>query len=172
MVKNATTIEVEIDGPHNECLMFRPLQRSIRGRFDLNRVGEPMARMKSVEWPQPIPSQRLGIDADGSAYILEPLHDDEHAAIRERIERQGMKLPPECETFDDVDLPTWLFWIKRAVDSGIAKVVAGQLPKVIDGTPKMNFIVNRPTQSTADRLAAAIERQNVLFEKLLERLPK
>jgi hypothetical protein len=172
MVKNATTIEIEVDGPYNENLMFRPLQRAIRGRFDLNRVAEPMARMRSAEWPQPIPSQRLGIEADGSAYVLEPLHDEEHAAIKERIERQGMKLPPKCETFDGVDLVTWLFWIKRAVNSGIARVVAGQLPKVIDGVPKMNFIVDRPAQSAGDRLAAAIERQNVLFEKLLERLSK
>lgn len=169
MVKTAT-VEIEIDGPCNENLHFRPLQRAVRGRFDLNRVGEPMARMKSVEWPRPIPSQRLGIDADGSGYILEPLHDAENAAMRERIEKQGMKLAPACETFDDVHLPTWLFWIKRAVESGVARVVAGTLPQRIDGTPKRNFIVDRPAQSTGDRLAAAIERQNELFERLLERL--
>ena len=170
MATKTTPVEIEIDGQHNENLYFRPLQRSVRGRFDLNRIGEPTARMKSVDFPHPIPSQRIGIEADGSGYITEPLHDAEHAALRERIEKQGKKLPPKCETFDDVDLPTWLYWIKRAVESGVAKVVGGQLPKHIDGTPKLNFIVDRPKETTGDRLAAALERQNVLFEKLLERL--
>ncbi len=163
-------VEIEINGQRNENLYFRPLQRSVRGRFDLNRVGEPTARMKAVDFPHPIPSQRIGIEADGSGYIMDPLHDGEFAALRERIERQGKKLPPKLETFDDVDLPTWLFWIKRAVDSGIAKVVAGSLPKTIEGEPKMNFIVNRPKETTGDRLAMAMERQNILFEKLLSRL--
>ena len=163
-------LELEIDGQHNENLHFRPLQRSIRGRFDFNRVAEPMARLKAANWPSPIPSQRLGIDADGVGFVVEPLHDDEHAATREKIEARGMKLEPKLQTFESIDLPTWLFWLKRAVESGIAKIVSGKLPDKIDGVARKNFILNEPEQSAADKLTAAIEKQTAMFEKLLDRL--
>jgi len=165
-----TPVEIEIDGERNESLYVRPLQRSIRGRFDLNRVGEPMARMKTYRWPVPILSQRIGIDQDGVGYLSEPLHDGAHAPIKERIEKQGQRLEPELQTFANIHQPTWLFWIKRAVQSGLARVVGGSLPDKIDGKPRMNFIVDRPAETTGERLTAAIERQTIVLEKLLERL--
>ena len=79
----ATTIELEIDGPANECLMFRPLERNIRGRLDFTRVKEPLAMIESTKWPKPIPSQRFGIEPDGTGYLLEPLHDEENAVLKE-----------------------------------------------------------------------------------------
>jgi len=164
------TLEVKIDGSHNEHLYFRPLQRSIRGRFDLNRIAEPMARLKSAKLPEPIPSQRLGIEPDGTGYVTEPLHEAKYAPIKEKILKAGMQLEPALQTFDDIDRASWLFWIKRAVESGLAKVVAGKLPDKIDGKPKMNFIVNEPGPSSTDRLTAAIQEQTALFRKLLERL--
>src|SRR5579862_5889127 len=108
-----STIEVEIDGAANEQLFFAPLQRRIRGKFDLNRVAEPLARMKTREWPQPIPGQRLGIDLEtGQGYLTEPLHESANGAIKERILRTA-KLGPEREAFASVHVPTWLYWIKR-----------------------------------------------------------
>lgn len=166
----AVPIEIEIDGSHNENLRFRPLQRSIRGRFDLNRVAEPMARLKSAELPLPIPGQRLGIDPDGTGFIAEPLHDDAHAPIRERAAKAGMTLEPAVQEFPGIDLATWYFWLAKAVESGIAKVVKGKLPEKIDGEPKRNFLFADPKPSPVDKLTAAIERQSVLFEKLLAKL--
>ena len=168
----ARALEIEVDGPHNENLHFRPLQRSIRGRFDMMRVGEPMAKVKASEWPTPLPSQRLGIDADGAGFIAEPLHEPQHTPIREKIEKRGLKLEPALQTFEGIDTPTWMFWLKRAVESGLAKVVSGKLPDRIDGKPKTNFILNEPRPSAVDRLTAAIDRQSALFEKLVERLGK
>lgn len=166
----ANTLEVEIDGPHNEQLHFTPLQRNIRGKFDFMRMGEPMARIKAVEWPVPIPSQRLGVDADGIGYIAEPLHDAKHAPIKEKIEAQGMKLEPALQTFEGIDLTTWLFWIKQAVEAGLAKVVSGKLPDKIEGKPKMNFVLNEPPANALDKLTVAIEKQTAMFARLLERL--
>ena len=158
-------LEIEIDGKENECLHFRPLQRSIRGRFDFARLREPMADTLRSTWPEAIPSQRIGIDgADG--FVLEPLHDAEHSQTRERIEGQGMKLADAKETFADIDLPTWLFWIKHAVESGIAKVVSGKLPDTIEGEPQLSFITIRQPSDTA-RLATAIEQTNVLLAELV-----
>ena len=167
MVK-ANTIEIEIDGKRNEALRFRPLQRTIRGRFDLNRVAEPQARMKTTEWPEPVPSQRIGIDLDaGTGFVLEPIH--QNPVLKSRIEKRGLQLAAEREEFKNVDLPTWLFWIKRAVDSGLAKVVVGELPAKIEGEPQMDFIVSRKAD-TNDRLAAAIEANTAVLAALLDRL--
>jgi len=73
--------------------------------------------------------------------------------------------------FQNIDLPTWLFWMKRAVESGIARVTKGELPKAIDGSKaKKNFITHEPEPSPVDKLTEALERQSKLLEKLLARL--
>ena len=164
-------VEVEIDSPHNENLHFRPLQRAVRGRFDWMRIGEPMSKVKAAEWPVPIPSQRLGVDPDGNGYLLEPLHDDEYSPIREKIEgKLGMKLEPAVQTFESVHLPSWYFWLAKAVECGLATVVSGKLPRDIGGEPRRNFYWSEPAPSATDKLTAAIERQSQLFEKLLAKL--
>ncbi|MBU4271355.1 MAG: hypothetical protein KKA28_05785 [Planctomycetes bacterium] len=170
-MKNA--VEIEVDGARNECLSFRPLPgRTVRGKFSFDRVAEPMARVKANDWPTPIPGQRIGLDPDGLGFVREPLRDEEFAPIREKIEKQGMKLPPAIETFENIHLPSWLHWMKKAVESGVAKVVSGKLPEKVDGTPRRNFIMAEPPVSSTDKLTAAIDRQSALFEKLLERLSK
>ena len=166
-------VEVEIGGPLNECLSFRPLPgRLVRGRYDLNRVAEPLAKLKSAEWPVPVPGQRIGVDAEGIGYLAEPLHSPEHKPLREKIERAGMRLEPELTTFEGVDVVSWLYWLKRAVEGGIARVVKGALPDKIDGKPRKNFIMAEPEPSAVDKLTAAIEKQSQLFERLLEKLSK
>lgn len=158
-------LEIEIDGKENECLHFRPLQRSIRGRFDFARLREPMSGVMRSAWPEAIPSMRLGIEgADG--YLLEPLYNDEHKQAREKIELAGMKLADERETFANIDLPTWVFWLRRAIESGIAKIVSGKLPDRVEGTPQLSFITVREPSDTA-RLATAIEQTNVLLAELV-----
>lgn len=165
-------LEIEIDGGANESLFFAPLQRRIRGRFDVNRVAEPLARMKARDWPQPIPGQRLGINLEsGEAYLAEPLREPQHAAIRDRVERLG-KVGPDSEPFGIVHLPTWLHWLKRAVGSGIARVVKGELPTKIDGEPRRSFIHAEPAPSTNDRLAAAIDANTRMLGELLKTLRK
>ncbi|MEQ8790252.1 MAG: hypothetical protein RIC55_28410 [Pirellulaceae bacterium] len=167
MVKgtDSPAVEIEIDGPSNEALHFRPLQRSIRGRFDMNRIGEPMARVAATKWPTPIPSQRLGIDANGNGYLIEPLHDIAHAPTREKIDKTGKALEPARQTFDNIDLCTWAFWLRRAVEGGLARVVSGKLPEV-EGTPRMNFILHDPGPSQTDTLAEALNRQADAFNSL------
>lgn len=144
-------LEIEVDGPQNECLSFRPLQRRIRGRFDHARCANPMAATKVREWGGPIPGQRLGIDSkSGEAWLHDPLHDAEFATIRDRIEAHGMAVPDD-ETFQNVDVPTWLFWLRRACESGVARVTEGTLPETIDGPIQRSFI-SKPVVDSRDRL--------------------
>ncbi len=166
------SVTIEVDGSRNECLHFRPLQRRVRGRFDYYRDSEPMAKVAGGEEPNPIPGQRIGFDTDtGTGFILEPLHEPEFRAIRERIEAKGFRLPPEREEFPQADAATWLYWLAGAVKAGLAKVVDGKLPEKINGKPRLNFITAE-TDTATDRLAAAVERQNELFAALLDVLKK
>ena len=88
-----TALEIEIDTAHNGNAVFRPLERSIRGRFSFDRAaqGEKNWHLESAGCPDVIPGQRIGFDA-GEGYVLEPLHAPEHERIAERVKRQGMKL--------------------------------------------------------------------------------
>ncbi len=163
-------LEIQIDGPHNECLSFRPLPgQRIRGAFDFNRCAEPMARMQTQQWPVPIPGQILGVDPSGDGYVREPLHDPEHAAIREKILKKDKRLAPAVEEFVGIDRESWIYWMARAVQSGIAKVVTGKLPEKLPEKPRRNYILAE-TVSRNDKLADAIDRQTAVFEKLLAKL--
>lgn len=163
-----STVTLEIDGPHNEAIYFRPLSRRVRGRWDYMRMGEPNSKIAAASEPNPIPSQRIGYDLDKQVgFIDEPLHASEHKAIRERIEARGQRLPAEREEFTDADAATWLFWLKSAVEAGIARVVEGKLPDKLPGKPRVNFITTDQPTAT-DKLTVAIDKQTAVLEKQAE----
>jgi len=113
----------------------------------------------------------LGIEPDATGYVREPLHDEQFAPIRERVLAKGVSLEPAIQTFETIDLASWLFFIKRAVEAGIAKIVKGELPAKIDGKIRYNYVFNeRTTETPTEKLTAAIERQSELMAALLERL--
>lgn len=165
-------VEIEIDGKFNEALFFRPLQRRVRGMFDYNKIGEPMARVMTQKFPMPIPSQRLGIDPDGNGYLLEPLHAPEFAPIKEKIELHGERLEPATQAYENIDVPTWMYWMKRAVDCGLARVTKGQLPDVVEGPVRKNFILADPEPSPTDRLTSVLELQVLAFNRLADAIEK
>lgn len=151
------TIEIQVAGPNNDSLAFRPLQRTIRGRFDLNNVNEPKAMALRATYPQPIPGQIIGIDPNtNEGYIREPLREERYAAIRERIEAQGLKLASCEEKFMGVDPLTWAYWMRRAVDSGLAHVVKGKLPERIDASKIQRNSIVKPQRSRSENLVSAL----------------
>jgi len=165
VAKAADVVAVEIDGPLNEAHYFRPLGRRVRGRFDAHRVAGDTGRLVQA-WPDPIPGQRIGVDvAAGEGFIEESLCDPQHAALKAKAERVGAVGPPR-EVFAGVHVPTWLFWLRQAVEAGIARIVQGTLPATIDGSPQREFITPKAADPI-DRLAVAMERQNELLLKLL-----
>jgi hypothetical protein len=139
----ATVIEIDVDNPRNGCLHFLPLGRTIRGRIDFNRDSEPQARVAGVDYPDGVPGQRLGIDLDSlEGYIVEPLHEKAHEKTLATIRRKGFQPPAARETFklSPADKPTWLYWLKRSVEAGHAKLAKGKFPDRIDGDPQKTFI--------------------------------
>jgi hypothetical protein len=62
------------------------------------------------------------------------------------------------------DVPTWLYWLKRAVGAGIARVVQGKLPDKIEGKVKKTFVSNERTKDPKDKLIDRLTA--ILFSKL------
>ena len=174
-------IAIEADGPLNEVLQFRPLQRPLRGRWDWNRCADPEAhRLGRNFGGVPIPGQRLVFDPEtGTAALIDPLHDAEHAAIAEAIKKQGYRLPPAREDFTGCDRDTWLFWIDSAIQAGLAKLVSGKLPEFDASKARRDFIFAPPQPGTADKLTEALQQlaiaqtaQTAVLEKLVTMLAK
>jgi hypothetical protein len=137
MVKSEPLV-VEADTPSNCDLFFPPLNRSLRGRFEFRRIPEPKAAMLAAQWPETeIPGQRVEIDsATGKAAVVDPLYEARHEATRRKAEKAGWTLGPAREEIEAVDVSAWLRWIKRAVDSGLARVVQGTLPEKLPEVKK------------------------------------
>ena len=167
-------LEVEIDSarPANANLHFLPLRRSVRGRFELSRVCEPHAHNPSGPLAEPVPGQVIGINfKTGCGYIREPLRHADHEEMRERLAKSALRSPKRREEFATIDLPTWLHWLKRTVESGVAKIIVGELPATIEGEPKLDFIRPRrkdPRDKMLDRLASVVEEQSKQIDKLIQ----
>lgn len=168
--ETSTIVEIEIDSPRNRQLRFRPLQRTLRGRFDFNRIAEPQAKIRLAEWPDPIPGLRLVLDtATGEAAIVEPIYSE--GAVLERITRRGMRLGPAREEFklDDAGIATWGYWMRAAVRAGNARIVRGEFAPIDEAKVRRSFL-HPPRVSQTDRLVAALERQSAALEALFGRL--
>jgi hypothetical protein len=173
-------IEIEIDDRLNRSLSFTPIQSVVRGRLDFMR-GDAALRVKADDWPAGIPGQRVGFDTDTNlGYVAEPLHDPEFAAQRAKIEASGQSLPEKRRTFTGPGdagydwAATWVYWIKRAVESGMAKLLKGKLPAEVKGNVRKNFVTSDPRRSrqsaeTANSLLVAMltQEQRERFDKAM-----
>lgn len=169
-MSKSNLVVIEVDTPQNSNVVFRPLQKPIRGKFDLHRVREPNAGKLHSLWPAPIPGQLLSLDlVTAEGVILDPLYEEKFASIRSKIEELGQKLPPQREVFQGADVATWVFYMRELVNSGKAKLIEGEFPKIDESKVQRRFYSNeRP--DTSDRLVAAIEKQNDLMAQLLNKL--
>ncbi len=172
-----STIAVEIDGRGSRSIrnddaqleerevdlnvnwFFRPLQFSLRGKFDMSRAIDNNARAKSYSAPI-VPGQRLILDIDKrTGTIIEPLRDEANAHIVKRIGRflghpikvlledDPLQVGPRetvRELTDPRDVPTWLYWIRRGVESGCCRIISGKLPDKIEGKPRKVFNGHEP----------------------------
>jgi hypothetical protein len=113
----------------------------VRGRCLGSRFRDKEERFTMMEeWPD-VPGQRLRLDTDkGTAAVVEPLQADEHAALRSKLTAKAFAIPQALEEFASAHVPTWLYWMKRAVETKLARIVRGQLPDKIDGTPRKQFL--------------------------------
>lgn len=166
----SVSIEIECTPPRGGLMWFAPLQRTLRGRIDVRELVEADAAVLRA-WPDPIPGQRVGLTAEGVGFVRDPLHDPGHAALKARIEALGLKLPPAREDFPDTHAPTWLYWLKQALDSGLARVTQGQLPDRIEGRPRKRFVAPEVDDPQEARIRRLEEQNRALVTILLANLP-
>jgi hypothetical protein len=171
-------IEIEVANDANADLFYLPLGKRLRGKVDFLKVNEAEAIKLAREYPQGIPGQRLVIDTEAAtAAVVEPLHEPQHAAVREKVAAKGFGLPPAREEAAGVDVPTCLFWARRAVEGGLAKVVRGSIPKV-EGRARKRFMTTPDAdpaeddrelrrQELAAKLAMMNPTQRAEFKRLL-----
>lgn len=182
----SSIVEIEIDNATSDNatninLFFRPIARKLRGRWSIQRVADKNAMALISQWPDPIPGQRLALDLQrGTVAIIEPLHDADQVANRRRIAATGRELAPAREELGaaDTDVVTIAYWMRLAVESGVARVVAGELPDIatLGGKPTKSFF-STPKQDSADKLSLAIEnlarvadQQTQILAALVDRL--
>jgi hypothetical protein len=148
-------LEIEFDDATNSNVLFAPLTRTIRGRFDVLRAAEHEKNWHSSGWTGVIPSQRLCLDLErGEGAIVEPLHEAAHDGIAGRIKSLGLKLHPARESFtlSEPERKEWLWSMRRLVDSGVGKVVSGDFPREVSPpAPKPGLM------DPIDRLCGLVE---------------
>jgi|GEM_PF-1546910 len=169
-----STIEIEIASNANASLHFYPTDSRLRGRFDARLL--PTSHSSAVlaqSWPEVIPGQAVGVDAvKGEAWVRDRLYEPQFQALRRKIEKLGFVLPPERVDFNKPHVATWLFWMSRAVESGAAVSLTGQLPEadtLRDEAKTSRFIQQESAAENALRQLAA---QNAALVGAIEQLVK
>jgi len=153
-------IEIEFRAPRGRAVMFAPIDRALRGRIDFIEMLKILKGAASLanEWGDSLPGMRVSVDtATKEVVLIEPLHEPQFARIRELISKRGEKLVDAREVFPGAHLPTFLFWMARLTDSGLAQVTAGTLGtadqvKAQYGQPKLRTLAPVERDQTVDKL--------------------
>lgn len=168
-------IVIEIAAEKNRNFMFGPLSRLIlRGRWDFNTVAGRFSHdaMKALSRAATIiPGECLAVDVKNRrCRTFDPLRETASGraiweAIKPTIAAYAGHF--ECGTslrepivYDDCSedtLKTWLYYMRRAVDSGLARVVSNRdLPtleeiKALPGRREVGFFANTQWRDEEER---------------------
>lgn len=182
-------VEVEFCADNGQKVLFKPTRRAERGRIDFAMVKSEHYREMHKVWKEPVPGKIAGITEGGEKYIRDPLHDKQYAKLAAIIKARGRALPDEREVFESESVLTWLFWLRRIVDSGLGRVLSGELPAIdqLDNRkrnvrderfPRRSFILEEPPEESPaeqftkviERLAANVATQTAVMQQLLAKL--
>jgi hypothetical protein len=127
--------------PINGSVLFQPLAEKLRGRWTTHKILHTTMHAALQSMPSPIPGEMVGVNiATKTVRKFDPLSLPENAdlwnAMKEHYrnyqEYFGMmnKLMPGYEQAgcDNTVLKTWLYWMRRIVDAGVAIVVPKSAP--------------------------------------------
>jgi hypothetical protein len=163
-------LKLEFDLANNNNVLFPPLGTHIRGRWELARVKEPSALEHKERLGDSFPSQRLVLNLDKSELaVIEPLHEEKHRVEKQRIEqRLKLQLPVPGPPVK-VHMPTCLFWARRLVEDGMARVVEGSMPADNGGKPRLKVFGQEAPDMSPEIVAlkASLERQQQQIDQLL-----
>jgi hypothetical protein len=89
------------------------------------------------------------------------------------VKGSGIKFA-EAKESTGVHAATWLYHMRRAVESGYAVVTQGDINTKVDGTPQTEFLHKRPKQTDQrdDIIAKLIEQNRTQSEQIAALLAK
>jgi hypothetical protein len=170
---NEFTIEVASEG--NNTLLFGPLgNMEVRGRWDFNHVAGRSTHdsMKAMnKTASIIPGERIAVDPKArTCRLYDPLRETPQGqkvweAVKPIIERfkshfncgTSLREPIVYHDCDEDRMKTWLYYMRRAVDAGLAIVVGNkELPtleeiKALPGRRECGFGANTQYATDEDR---------------------
>jgi hypothetical protein len=153
---------IEICCPRNENAIFNPLQRKLRGRWDMAKVShrDKSEAMKELALAVPsIPGQYVAVHVEkAQGKVIDPLGLPEFKSTLDKCNeiferyagefgRGGIRRPhPETtQVLDANALKTWLFCMRQLVDSGMATPAPGS-----DALPTLDDIRKMPGKRRID----------------------
>lgn len=172
-------VEVEACAPMGRQVLYRPIGKAIRGRMDFSEPRNKTQQILRKSYPVPVPGQRICIDfATGEKWIGEPLHLEAYEELRAQILSRGFKLPPKKEEYESESVTTWVYHVQRLIDSGLARVVEGELPRWqdLEGEPRKRFISNETKSESAkltdvlEKMSASLDANTAMLAALTERI--
>lgn len=141
-------LEIQFDYKSRD-FVFRPLQKRFRGTLRMSDVKLRGAGDLALEIPE-LPGVIIGIEG-ATGYVRDPLAEDQYAALRAKLREKFHTEPAKREEFAGVDRECWLYWLKRAVDDGRAKLLCGMFPKTIKYRPDPLTLFPRRAKYGAER---------------------
>ena len=138
------SITIEIADECNRSVMFHPIKQKLRGRWDRQRVAYKRPHQALTRLPEVIPGIQISVDIHKKARgYRDPLSDPQHVPTLEAIKlakeevsgiTPGVGPWPAVvyEGSSDSDLKTWLYWMRRLVNSKSAVIIspADSLPSL------------------------------------------
>lgn len=172
-------VEIHIRSRAGSQVYFRPIGRPVRGYIDTAEFRTDIGQALKKVWAEPVAGQVLGVNfGTGEKYLREPLHDPKHRFVKEKIEGKGLRIPEPMESFKSENMATWLYWMKRAVESGDAELIEGEFPSLdsLNEPIRKTFVTNTPPPSSEATMVAeafqaftkVLERNNELLAKLVK----
>lgn len=132
-------VVIEVASPRNQQFMWPLTQVVLRGRWC--RANLPGITMQpALEKMPDIPGMRVLCDPSRRiARVFDPLNEPGNQDLLSRCSRvhtecfrvaAGAEQDVELDSLDDTAVKSWLYWMRRAVDNGMAIVVHGDLPSM------------------------------------------
>lgn len=141
-------VEIEISSKRNQSAFFPPTQEMLRGAWDQSNLPKGSTSDRGLMNLPSTPGMRIALNiTQRTAKIHDPLllpqnqaMYEEFRAVHAQVFGPTRAVPArEHELRDGDAVATWLHWMKRLVDSKMAKLVAGHLKHTVKGRPRLSW---------------------------------